>query len=89
MLLIGFEPAFSGKLLKKLNKELKKVNNPFILIICIAIKSFSYIQMNYQIFDETFFADIGKNAVDIEALNVSLFWFLIKETIVSKQSKQF
>ena len=42
--------------------------------------------MNYQIFDETFFADIGKNAVDIEALNVSLFWFLIKETIVSKQS---
>ena len=25
----------------------------------------------------------------IEALNVSLFWFLIKETIVSKQRKQF
>ena len=45
--------------------------------------------MNYQIFDQNFFADIGENAVDIEALNVSLFWFLIKETIVSKQSKQF
>ena len=66
--------------------------------------------MNYQIFDQNFFADIGKNAADIanntneisnedaaiatnqgniEALNVSLFWFLIKETIVSKQSKQF
>ena len=86
MLLIGFEPAFSGKLLKKLNKELKKVNNPFFLIMCIVIKSFSYIQMNYQIFDQKFFADIGKNAVDIEALNVSLFWFLIKETIVSKQN---
>ena len=26
---------------------------------------------------------------NIDALNVSLFWFLIKETIVSKQSKQF
>merc|ERR1712238_46667 len=25
MLLIGFEPAFSGKILKKLNKELKKM----------------------------------------------------------------
>ena len=43
MLLIAFEPAFSGKILKKLDKELKKVNDPFFLIICIVIKSFSYI----------------------------------------------
>ena len=28
-------------------------------------------------------------SLNIEALSVSLFWFLIKETIVSKQSKQF
>ena len=68
MLLIGFEPAFSGKLLKKLNKELKKVNNPFLLIICIVIKSFSYIQMKYQIFDQNFFAQIGINAQDIQTI---------------------
>ena len=29
MLLIALEPAFSGKILKKLDKELKKVNDPF------------------------------------------------------------
>ena len=65
MLLIGFEPAFSGKILKKLNKELKKVNDPFFLIICIVIKSFLYIQMGYQTFNKDFLANIGKNAVDI------------------------
>ena len=65
MLLIGFEPAFSGKLLKKLNKELKKVNNPFFLIICIVIKSFSYIQMGYKTFNQDFLAKIGENAMDI------------------------
>ena len=68
MLLIGFEPAFSGKILKKLDKELKKVNDPFFLSICIVIKSFSYIQMKYQTFDQDFFADIGKNAVDIQTI---------------------
>ena len=64
MLLIGFEPAFSGKILKKLDKELKKVNDPFFLIICIVIKSFSYIQMGLQKL-QNFLADIGKNAGEI------------------------
>ena len=67
MLLLGSEPAFSGKILKKLDKELKKVNDPFFLSVCIVIKSFSYIQMKYQIFDQDFFADIGKNIVDIKS----------------------
>ena len=64
MLLIAFEPAFSGKILKKLDKELKKVNDPFFLIICIVIKSFSYIQMGLQKLQK-FLADIGENAVEI------------------------
>ena len=58
MLLIAFEPAFSGRLLKKLDKELKKVNDPFFLIICIVIKSFSYIQMGLQKL-QNFLADIA------------------------------
>ena len=64
MLLIAFEPAFSGKILKKLDKELKKVNDPFFLIICIVIKSFSYIQMGLKKL-QNFLADIGENAVEI------------------------
>ena len=64
MLLIGFEPAFSGKILKKLDKELKKVNDPFFLIIWIVIKSFSYIQMGLQKL-KNFLADIDENAVKI------------------------
>ena len=66
MLLIGFEPAFSGNFLKKLNKELKKVNDPFFLIICIVIKSFWYIQMGFQTNNQDFLAKIGKNTVDID-----------------------
>ena len=71
MLFIGFEPAFSGKILKKLDKELKKVNDPFFLIICIIIKSFSYIQMGLQKLQK-FLADIGENAVEINnnAVNI-------------------
>ena len=65
MLLIAFEPAFSGKILKKLDKELKKVNDPFFLIICIVIKSFSYIQMGLQKL-KNLFADVGTNTVDIK-----------------------
>ena len=66
MLLIAFEPAFSGKnILKKLDKELKKVNNPFFLIICIVIKSFSYIQIGLKKLIY-FLADIGENAVEID-----------------------
>ena len=65
MLLIAFEPAFSGKILKKLDKELKKVNDPFFLIICIVIKSFSYIQMGLQKL-QNLFADVGTNTVDIK-----------------------
>ena len=64
MLLIAFEPAFSGKILKKLDKELKKVNDPFFVIICIVIKSFSYIQMGLQKL-QNFLADIDENAVKI------------------------
>jgi hypothetical protein len=67
MLLIAFEPAFSGKILKKLDKELKKVNDPFFLIICIVIKSFSYIQMGLQKL-QNLFADVGNNALDIQTL---------------------
>ena len=68
MLLIAFEPAFSEEeILKKLNKELAKVNELFFLIICIVIKSFSYIQMGFQIFNQDFFADIGTNTADIQA----------------------
>ena len=65
MLLIAFEPAFSGKIMKKLNKELKKVNDPFFLIICIVIKSFSYIQMGLRKL-QIFLADIDNNALDIQ-----------------------
>ena len=71
MLLIAFEPAFSGKILKKLDKELKKVNDPFFLIICIVIKSFSYIQMGLRKL-QNFLADIDENAVEIvnNAVNI-------------------
>ena len=67
MLLIAFEPAFSGRLLKKLDKELKKVNDPFFLIICIVIKSFSYIQMGLQKL-KNFLDEIGTNTLDIQKL---------------------
>ena len=65
MLLIGFEPAYSGKILKKLDKELKKVNDPFFLSVCIVMKSFSYIQMGLQKL-QNFLAEIGNNALDIQ-----------------------
>ena len=40
----------------------------FFLIICVVIKSFSYIQMKFQIFNQDFFADIGNNALDIQTI---------------------
>ena len=63
MLLIGFEPVFSGKIIKKLDKELKKVNDPFFLSVCIVIKSFSYIQMGKQKF-KLWLDEIINNSVD-------------------------
>ena len=48
-------------------ETLTALSASLLIIICIVIKSFSYIQMKYQIFDQNFFADIGKNAVDIQA----------------------
>ena len=63
MLLIGFEPVFSGKIIKKLDKELKKVNDPFFLSVCIVIKSFSYIQMGKQKF-KLWLDEIIWNSVD-------------------------
>ena len=76
MLLIAFEPAFSGKILKKLDKELKKVNDPFFLIICIVIKSFSYIQMGLPKLKKSL-AEIGTNADDIDNNKVCRYYVLI------------
>jgi hypothetical protein len=73
MLLLGSEPAFSGKILKKLDKELKKVNDPFFLIICIVIKSFSYIQMGLQRL-QNFLAEIGTNADEIDSNKVCSYY---------------
>ena len=67
MLFIGFEPAFSGKILKKLDKELKKVNDPFFLSVCIVIKSFSYIQMGKQTLQK-FLDEIVNNSVDTKII---------------------
>ena len=67
MLLIGFEPAFFGKILKKLDKELKKVNDPFFLSVCIVIKSFSYIQMGKQTLQK-FLDEIVNNSVDTKII---------------------
>ena len=67
MLLIALEPAFSGKILKKLDKELKKVNDPFFLSVCIVIKSFSYIQMGKQTLQK-FLDEIVNNSVDTKII---------------------
>jgi len=73
MLLIGFEPAFSGKILKKLNKELKKMkyqhfNKDFFARIG---KNAVEIQSNADEIDSNM-ALIGNNTVEIAMIAESL-----------------